>query len=248
MNPFLDIDNCLTPHCMTEGNSNEYLGRKSNAITRALNSKGSGLKQDEVIKVSTVPTQPDIKFLDSKAKRQTSATPNSCRICLEEGKELNFEENKLNEEDILNPLICACKCKGSLAYIHQECLKSWIFSNYNISNFKAARCELCSSKYVSFNLNESNNTKVSKKKLLITLIVLMLSNLIYVLIMTQICHINFLNGHFSFFIMLFIDITCISVFFMLLKKLNTKVVPVSKDQIKILDFRDPRYQLNLSIL
>jgi hypothetical protein len=33
-----------------------------------------------------------------------------------------------NEDDKTNPLIVACKCKGSVGLIHFACLKSWVLS------------------------------------------------------------------------------------------------------------------------
>lgn len=33
-----------------------------------------------------------------------------------------------NEEDSSNPLILACKCKGSVGLIHFGCLKSWVLT------------------------------------------------------------------------------------------------------------------------
>ena len=39
-----------------------------------------------------------------------------CRIC--------FESN--------NPLIVPCDCKGSIRFIHQECLKTWILKNNSL--------------------------------------------------------------------------------------------------------------------
>ena len=61
-----------------------------------------------------------------------------CRICLSE-----------EEED--NPLICPCKCAGSMGQIHVECLRSWLNSKRQVypcekvtSYFwKALECELC---------------------------------------------------------------------------------------------------------
>jgi len=43
------------------------------------------------------------------------STAGCCRICLSE-----------EEED--NPLICPCKCAGSMGQIHVECLRSWLNS------------------------------------------------------------------------------------------------------------------------
>lgn len=57
-----------------------------------------------------------------------------CRICLENGTEL----------------IQPCGCKGTVAYVHSECLKEWIERKeqiefaYNISKeLRVVDCELC---------------------------------------------------------------------------------------------------------
>ena len=72
-----------------------------------------------------------------------------CRICY--GEDSTFE----------NPLICPCVCKGSMKYIHYECLKNWLNSKIeedmsiddkdreieSISyNRKDISCELCKEK------------------------------------------------------------------------------------------------------
>ena len=48
----------------------------------------------------------------------------TCRICLEEG-------------DLITP----CKCKGTTAHIHVECLERWL----DVSN--ASSCEICGAEY-----------------------------------------------------------------------------------------------------
>ena len=49
------------------------------------------------------------------AAKDDSSIAGCCRICLSE-----------EEED--NPLICPCKCAGSMGQIHVECLRSWLNS------------------------------------------------------------------------------------------------------------------------
>ena len=39
-----------------------------------------------------------------------------CRICWS------------SEEDVNNPLIIACKCKGTVGLIHFQCLKNWVLT------------------------------------------------------------------------------------------------------------------------
>mgnify|MGYP002626606618 CR=1 FL=1 len=68
-----------------------------------------------------------------------------CRICYN----TNSDEN--------NPLIHPCACLGSMKYIHFQCLKQWLNSNYFILDektgfslkfkYKELKCELCKTKY-----------------------------------------------------------------------------------------------------
>lgn len=62
----------------------------------------------------------------------------SCRICF------GITSN-------VDPLICPCKCIGSVKYIHVECLKHWIatrittkqYKNLTVLNIKSTDCDLC---------------------------------------------------------------------------------------------------------
>ena len=75
-----------------------------------------------------------------------------CRICY---------VGEVKEEE--NPLLCPCKCKGSMKYIHYKCLKNWLsskiestkghfFNNgYCITYFqKDLVCELCKTIFPDF--------------------------------------------------------------------------------------------------
>lgn len=55
-----------------------------------------------------------------------------CRICLE------AEEN-------LEKFIRPCKCSGSVKYVHEECLKTWLVSLGK--DIYQSKCEICSTKY-----------------------------------------------------------------------------------------------------
>jgi len=71
-----------------------------------------------------------------------------CRICW------STEDDSHN-----NPLILACKCKGTLGLIHFQCLKSWVLTqkqekpltqaNLNVRSFywKRFECEICKTMY-----------------------------------------------------------------------------------------------------
>lgn len=50
----------------------------------------------------------------------------TCRICLEENK--NFE------------LISPCKCSGTSAWVHRECLESWRMHDVNNSSSRCTEC------------------------------------------------------------------------------------------------------------
>ena len=92
-----------------------------------------------------------------KPKKQVQKSMPTCRIC--------YGENSNDE----NPLICPCICKGSMKYIHYECLKNWLNSKIEEEmsmdsndkevdvityNRKDISCELCKEKlpdYVKLN-------------------------------------------------------------------------------------------------
>lgn len=54
-----------------------------------------------------------------------------CRICYE-------QENLSSDNILINP----CLCQGSMQFIHESCLKTWISNNNNFSKF-VAFCEIC---------------------------------------------------------------------------------------------------------
>ena len=49
-----------------------------------------------------------------------------CRIC------------RLTEEDSESKLYLPCRCSGSIAYVHEECLEQWISMKSG-----GSRCEIC---------------------------------------------------------------------------------------------------------
>ena len=86
-------------------------------------------------------------------KKKNPKNKPSCRICY--GEETNDD----------NPLICPCICKGSMKYIHYECLKNWLNSKieeeFSIDsndkeldaityNRKDIACELCKEKFPDY--------------------------------------------------------------------------------------------------
>eukprot|EP00382_Lankesteria_abbotti_P000781 CAMPEP_0113844246 /NCGR_PEP_ID=MMETSP0372-20130328/141_1 /TAXON_ID=340204 /ORGANISM="Lankesteria abbotti" /LENGTH=582 /DNA_ID=CAMNT_0000813249 /DNA_START=152 /DNA_END=1900 /DNA_ORIENTATION=+ /assembly_acc=CAM_ASM_000359 len=68
--------------------------------------------------------------------------PMQCRICLLEGGSPK------------DPLVCPCQCKGSIKYVHVDCLRHWINGKLNFSDerrffYKITPCELCKQQYPS---------------------------------------------------------------------------------------------------
>ncbi|CCE62298.1 hypothetical protein TPHA_0C01420 [Tetrapisispora phaffii CBS 4417] len=73
-------------------------------------------------------------FSKKKATDDYNTIPHeaTCRICKDEG---SFE----------NPLFHPCKCKGSIKYIHESCLKEWVASKSVNINIPGAtiNCDIC---------------------------------------------------------------------------------------------------------
>ena len=57
-----------------------------------------------------------------------------CKICLDDG-----------ETEIMGKLINPCQCAGSVKYVHDECLKTWIISKK--LDLEKASCEICKIKF-----------------------------------------------------------------------------------------------------
>ncbi|KAF7455903.1 putative zinc finger protein [Cryptosporidium felis] len=85
---------------------------------------------DDFVNGLSVGVQFDNSANESKAPRYLKDTTQSgrcCRICLS-GDDDNF--NDTNER--YNPLICPCDCRGSMKYIHLQCLRTWLESRLEI--------------------------------------------------------------------------------------------------------------------
>jgi len=87
--------------------------------------------QEELREAVEVRTAADCEDSDEK----------HCRFCWSE------EENSIED-----PLILACKCRGSVGLIHYSCLKNWIASqrqmkqySENVTSYywKKFECEIC---------------------------------------------------------------------------------------------------------
>lgn len=60
-------------------------------------------------------------------RTQKTKVTRCCRICLSDDGE-GFADSR----ESLNPLICPCECKGSMQYVHLQCLRTWLESRLEI--------------------------------------------------------------------------------------------------------------------
>lgn len=68
-----------------------------------------------------------------------------CKICLD-------------DESDQTPLISVCKCAGSVRFVHEECLKTWILSKHK--DVDEATCEICKVKIeMSYDLQRIYSVK-----------------------------------------------------------------------------------------
>lgn len=71
--------------------------------------------------------------LSERLQITISSVEKTCRICLDTTE---------SSSHFIHP----CKCSGSVRYVHEECLKTWLVSlNKDLSESK---CEICSTKYL----------------------------------------------------------------------------------------------------
>lgn len=74
----------------------------------------------------------DITYLPHPCQESEIASERTCRICME-------------PEDQENPLLSPCKCSGTIRYIHEECLKTWLVSHFE--DIAKSCCELCKTSF-----------------------------------------------------------------------------------------------------
>ena len=87
-------------------------------------------------------------------ERDIESDEKICRICLE------------GEGNLIN----VCNCKGTMAFVHKECIEMWINTTNIVENQK--KCQICKSEF-NFNLIEKKTEEVFVlKKYLIMLIIL----------------------------------------------------------------------------
>ncbi|CCE72676.1 Piso0_000266 [Millerozyma farinosa CBS 7064] len=78
-----------------------------------------------------------------------SDTEKSCRVCRGEGTESQ-------------PLLHPCKCRGSIKYIHQNCLMEWL----KHSNKSTKKCDICNTPYQFRTIYDQNMPKRIPVKLI----------------------------------------------------------------------------------
>ena len=167
------IDLCLSGNAKLNQNNNslfvlEKTNKKENESENKIISKVGSTK--ELFSMT--------KKNNKKTKDKVEKNKNEKKIAKKNEKDENNQKNKSNricricygdDTTTENPLICPCICKGSMKYIHYECLKNWLNSKIeeDISvdsenpevevisyNRKDISCELCKEKlpdYVKHN-------------------------------------------------------------------------------------------------
>ena len=71
---------------------------------------------------------------EDKTRDTTVSDVKICWVC-------HSSENGDNSDAWINP----CKCKGSVKWCHQTCLRPWI--QYKIDNRRAVQCDICNYRY-----------------------------------------------------------------------------------------------------
>ncbi|XP_003708623.2 E3 ubiquitin-protein ligase MARCHF3 isoform X1 [Megachile rotundata] len=67
----------------------------------------------------------------------------SCRRQARTVRPVDSETSTLSSYSYLGPLISACKCRGTVALVHAQCLERWLTESGH------TRCELCGYKYAT---------------------------------------------------------------------------------------------------
>ena len=163
------VDLCLSGNAKLNQNNNslfvlEKTNKKENESENKIISKvGSTKELFSMTKKNNKKTKDKVeknkneKKIDEKNEMDENNQKNKsnriCRIC--------YGDDTTTE----NPLICPCICKGSMKYIHYECLKNWLNSKIeeDISvdsenpdvevisyNRKDISCELCKEKFPDY--------------------------------------------------------------------------------------------------
>ncbi|OII72530.1 zinc C3HC4 type domain-containing protein [Cryptosporidium andersoni] len=89
-------------------------------------------------------------------KNNSNNATKFCRICLSDDGDL------LDCEDNFNPLICPCDCRGSMQYVHLQCLRKWIESRLGIP---ASWMSNITSTQINLNTTRNNACSVIRGRL-----------------------------------------------------------------------------------
>lgn len=124
----------------SEANSNKIIFFESKTVK-------SNVLNDKIDKISEAKIHALEEDKQSQLKKQESGSINKvCRIC--------YEGDKLN-----NYLIQPCRCEGSMKYIHEDCLKTWLDTLQ-----KGLTCEICNQRFYIKFFMEKNKSKSLQRK------------------------------------------------------------------------------------
>jgi hypothetical protein len=145
-------------HVSTVQNANEQLENGEIAKENHTNNNETQYQPDPLVSHNV--SQNSNQISNAQLNSNPSSSLFMCRIC---------------HCDDIN-LMTACNCKGSIAYVHQDCLQKWLRINGNKS------CELCKYNFImKKNLKpikrwkNINLTKESKRKILFDMLVYILA-------------------------------------------------------------------------
>lgn len=207
----------------------------------------------------------------------SSLNKKTCRICLDDNSlELNNSINnnsnsnsnntnnnsnsssiissshKSKQENILaNKLITPCNCHGSIQYIHQYCLKTWIKTNYS-KNILDAKCELCNTPYlitrpVFKSKSKAKRDKIStiKSAFLLVLILFMVDASVIIILKNTIGTEVGINSA-PFWIIAILNFLTVIIFIISIC-FSSKKFGLYKDKkaFEVLDINSPRYKIKL---
>lgn len=126
-------------------NRNDSFGSEESADEeKKINHNNDIENEDETANKNMLNNEKSSQF--SKALSQKTDGLPCCRVCYS------------SKSDIENPLICPCKCCGSIKFIHYICLKSWLEENittktepnFKIYTWKSFCCEVCKEEYPKY--------------------------------------------------------------------------------------------------
>ena len=110
------------------------IGMKPKILKKVVNSYSQKiLKTCEYSKIIDK-NQPNANIIEKKEALKDVVFAKLCKICFEDTETL-----------ISGKLLAPCQCAGSMKYIHEECLKTWLVSQKK--HLPTASCEICNKTY-----------------------------------------------------------------------------------------------------